>query len=205
MSSNGNQRGLSFPDQEKQNPLRGKGFGTIRHCLSKRRARESNPQRLAPHLISSQAANHSRTLQNTASHCCKKTCDVITTAQPTGSPTIFDDPTALMRHILAQKHLPQRHLGMFWSVLLRCSYYMGYDTPNRLERRSGVDMPCRKPICVSSLIVVRASNRGEARILVPLLTDQVQCKFVGAYTHTPSGPATLWWPKTSLENSIANG
>ena len=29
----------------------------------KRRARESNPQRLAPHLISSQAANHSRTLR----------------------------------------------------------------------------------------------------------------------------------------------
>lgn len=28
-----------------------------------RRARESNPQRLAPHLISSQAANHSRTLR----------------------------------------------------------------------------------------------------------------------------------------------
>ena len=28
-----------------------------------RRARESNPQRLARHLISSQAANHSRTLR----------------------------------------------------------------------------------------------------------------------------------------------
>ncbi len=33
--------------------------------LRERRARESNPQRLAPHLISSQAANHSRTLQRT--------------------------------------------------------------------------------------------------------------------------------------------
>ena len=175
-------------------------------CLPpKRRARESNPQRLAPHLISSQAANHSRTLQKTASHCYQKTCDVTTTAQPTGDSAIFGDPAALTKHILAQKHPPQRRLGMFGSVFLRCSYYMGYDAPNRLECRSKADMPGRKPICISSLIVVQTSNRGEARILVPLLTDQVQCKFVGAYTHTPSGPATLWWPKTSLEISIANG
>ena len=49
--------------QETPNPLQNKGFSNVCHHLSERRARESNPQRLAPHLISSQAANHSRTLR----------------------------------------------------------------------------------------------------------------------------------------------
>ena len=139
--------------------------------LTKRRARESNPQRLAPHLISSQAANHSRTLQNTASHCCHTTCDITTTAQPTGDSAIFGDPVALTRHILAQKHPPQRRLGMFGSVLLRCSYYMGYDAPNRLERRSETDMPGRKPICVSSLIGSRTSKTRQPGLLGRKMID----------------------------------
>ena len=55
--------------QYQRNPLVDKSLGCYRRewgCLDtrlKRRARESNPQRLTPHLISSQAANHSRTLR----------------------------------------------------------------------------------------------------------------------------------------------
>ncbi len=44
------------PHWHLRNPLQTKD-------LHMRRARDSNPQRLAPHLISSQAANHSRTLR----------------------------------------------------------------------------------------------------------------------------------------------
>jgi hypothetical protein len=47
------------------NPLRVTGLCESMRNNAKRRARDSNPQRLAPHLISSQAANHSRTLRAT--------------------------------------------------------------------------------------------------------------------------------------------
>ena len=69
---NGGQN-VSLPDkrgrgqyrgQETPNPLQNKGFSNACRDLSKRRARESNPQPVARHLISSQAANHSRTLRN---------------------------------------------------------------------------------------------------------------------------------------------
>jgi hypothetical protein len=49
--------------QETPNPLQDKGFGNDCHSPSERRARDSNPQPVARHLISSQTANHSLTLR----------------------------------------------------------------------------------------------------------------------------------------------
>jgi hypothetical protein len=50
--------------QETPDPLQDKGSSNACHHFSERRAWDSNPQPVARHLISSQAANHSRTLRN---------------------------------------------------------------------------------------------------------------------------------------------
>ena len=49
--------------QETPNPLQNKGFSNACHQFSERRARDSNPQPVSRHLISSQAASHSLTLR----------------------------------------------------------------------------------------------------------------------------------------------